>query len=756
MPWPTTRRVIGTRVQRLDGPEKATGRAKYSFDVTRPGLLHARILRCPHAHARVRTIDTTAAEQIPGFRQLHLLARPQEELFFAGAEVVAICADTEEHADDCLRAVRVDYDVLAFYVKESESLESNRNTAGGAGANNIVSAGDFATDNFDNVAFQNVAGRIEGRYGVPVISHQCLESHGLVAEWDADQTNLTVWASTQAVPITAQVLAQHFRIPATRVKCITNYMGGGFGSKFGPDVQGIAAAELAKKARAPVKLMLDRAEEVVVGGMRPSAYATVRAAGSREGSLTAFEVDCHGSSGVGRGATVNFALLPYVYVATPHVKRRHRVVRLNIQTARAMRAPGHPQNCFITEQAMDDLAAQLNVNPFEMRLRNLPPNDAAELMRNPNSTSYLARRNTIYRQQLERIRTMCNWDQAWHAPGRGPNSPIKTGLGMALHTWGGGGRGPNPTRCTIGPDGSVLVQSSSQDLGTAARTVAAIITAEILGLNPTDITVQLGDSTNGPSTPSGGSTTCPGTSPAILKAAEAARTNFFNTIAAALNCQPADLSIAPGVVVNAANNQRIPWRQACANLGMMPVQATADWPTQAELNQNAALRREWTETLTNQGVGGVQIAEVRVDTETGVVRCTKHWAVQDCGLIINRLACESQVAGGVIMGINYALYEECIYDRQTGRQVNPDMEFYKLGGIQDMPQIYVHMMDMPERGVIGIGEPPTISTAAAIGNAIFNAIGVRVPNAPFTPERVLNALANRRAGAAPPAPAPRP
>ena len=169
-----------------------------------------------------------------------------------------------------------------------------------------------------------------------------------------------------------------------------------------------------------------------------------------------------------------------------------------------------------------------------------------------------------------------------------------------------------------------------------------------------------------------------------------------------------------------------------------------DWPTAMQFQQDAKLCQEWTSGLTNQGVGGIQIAEVRVDTETGVVRCTNIWAVQDCGLIINKLGCESQVAGGVIMGVNYALFEEAIFDRTTGRQVNPDMEFYKLGGIQDMPRIYVHMMDMPERGVIGIGEPPTISTAAAVGNAVFNAIGVRVPNAPFTPDRVLAALANRR------------
>jgi xanthine dehydrogenase YagR molybdenum-binding subunit len=143
------------------------------------------------------------------------------------------------------------------------------------------------------------------------------------------------------------------------------------------------------------------------------------------------------------------------------------------------------------------------------------------------------------------------------------------------------------------------------------------------------------------------------------------------------------------------------------------------------------------------GVGGVQAAEVLVDTETGVVKVTTVWAVQDCGLLINKLACESQVAGGVIMGFNYALFEERIMDRHTGRQVNADMEFYKLGGIEDMPKIVVHMMDMPERGVIGIGEPPTISTHAAISNAIFNAIGVRVPHTPFTPERVLAALAGK-------------
>jgi xanthine dehydrogenase YagR molybdenum-binding subunit len=729
----------------VDGTAKSTGRAKYSFDVNRPRMIHAKILRSPHAHATIRTIDTAPAEKVPGYRAVHLIKKPNDEVIFAGDEILAIAADTEEHCEDCLRAVRVEYTVLPHLVKEEDSLTANRNTTGGAAQTNIVAAGDTTTDGYDLVALRGADVTHKADYGIAVIAHQCLESHGLVAEWDEKQQQLTVWASTQAVTATAERLRVVFGLKPGQVKCITEFMGGGFGSKFGPDIQGEAAAHLARAARAPVKLMLDRAEEATIGGIRPSAFGTVHIGATNAGKIKFYGVDCYGTGGVRGGATVNFGLLPYVYgPAIPNIKRRHRIVRTNVQTARAMRAPGHPQNCILTDQAVDDLAAKLNMNPMELRLRNLPLNDPVVVKNAP--TTYLALRETIYRRELEIIRRMCNWDRTWHAPGA-DKGVVKTGMGMAMHTWGGGGNGPNPSRVTINADGTVISQSGSQDLGTAQKTVQAIIVAEIFGLQPGDITVRVGDSSFGPSTGSGGSTTCPGTSPPTLKAAEAARDAFLTRLAGQLNTQAAMLSIEPGVIVNRANNNaRIPWRQACGMLGVPTVQGNADWPSVAERTKNAALRQEWQERLSNFGVGGVQIAQVKVDTETGVVKCTEFWTVQDCGLIINKLGCESQVAGGVIMGINYALYEECIYDRQTGRQVNADMEFYKLGGIADMPNIHVHMMDMPERGVIGIGEPPTISTAAAVGNAIFNAIGVRVPYAPFTPERVLTALANRRAG----------
>jgi xanthine dehydrogenase YagR molybdenum-binding subunit len=731
--WPKERRVIGTKVTRLDGPDKATGRAKYSYDINRPGMLHAGILRSPYAHAKVKTLDTSAAEKMPGVKAVHVIAGPGKELFYAGDEIVGLAADTEEHAHDGLRAIKVEYEVLDFIVKEKEALDDpNRRTVFGNQKNNQAPSRDSTAGNVDN-AFTQADFVHEGVYGVPTISHQCLESHGLVAEWDKDG-GLTVWCSTQATMYTAQELAKNFKIPVTKVNCITHYMGGGFGSKFGPDIQGLVAAELAKKAGAPVKLMLDRAEEITTAGNRPSAYGKVKIAGTKDGKITAYVIDCFGGPGVGTSGTVG--PLPYVY-PVPNNKVKHVVTRTNTGNQRAMRAPGHPQSCVLTDCPLDDLAAKMGMDPMQVRLLNLPPNDPAAQKSDPQSKNAL--QNTIYVDEIKIAAELSKWKEKWHPPGQGPNKgPIKHGIGMALHTWGGAAGKPNDISVTISSDGSVLVQASTQDLGTGERTVLPIVAAEILGLETHDITVKIGESPWGRSSGSGGSTTCPGTAPPALAAAVAARDALFQKIAGRLGAKAEDLTIQPGKIVNKSDGKSWVWREACAKLGMDVIKGEGTWqnqPAQDPLVQGG---------LSNNGVGGVQIAEVLVDSETGVVRCTQMVAVQDCGLVINKLCCESQVAGGVIMGVNYALFEDRIMDRVTGRQVNPDMEFYKLGGISDMPKIVVHMHDMPERGVIGIGEPPTISTCAAIGNAIFNAIGARVPYSPFTPDKVLAALAQKK------------
>jgi xanthine dehydrogenase YagR molybdenum-binding subunit len=735
VPWPKNRRLLGKKHPRVDGPQKSTGRAKYSYDINRPGMLHAVMLRSPHAHAKIVKVDTSEAEKMPGFKAVVILADAGKEVYYAGDEIAALAADTEEHAHDAVRAIKVDYEYegLPFLVKEEDSLNSKTRTVPGKGGNNLSkpkseTKGDIAK------GFEEAEAVIEGSYGVNVISHQCLEPHGLVAEWDADG-GLTIWASTQAVDGTAKALAGRFNIPATKVKCITHFMGGGFGSKFGPDVQGIAAAELAKKAGKPVKLMLDRASEITSAGNRPSAFGTIKIGGKKDGSITAFEVSCYGTPGHSGGATVNLGALPYVYEpAIPNFKREHTVVYTNCGQARAMRAPGHPQNCFLTEFAVDDLAAKLGIDPLIIRRKNLPPNDSKVADTNP--VAWLGRRHTLYSDQLDLVTKECGWKEKWHTPGQGPKKgPWRHGIGMAMHTWGGfASAQENECMVRIGSNGAVTAETSTQDLGTAQRTVTAIVVAEILGLEVGDVVLKIGESPLGSSSGSGGSTTCPSQAPAALQAAAAARDDLFKRVAPKLKVEPEGLAIEDGKVVDSKSKQSWNWKEFCARLGMEEAKGVGKWSA-GIANQPANAN------ISSGQVGGVQVAEVWVDMETGIVHCANVWAVQDCGLLVNKQGCESQVAGGVVMGVNYALFEERIMDRHTGRQVNPDMEFYKLGGIEDMPKIHVFMQDMPERGVIGIGEPPTISTAAAVGNAVFNAVGFRVPVAPFTPQRVLEALA---------------
>ncbi len=737
--WPKKRRLIGTRIPRVDGPVKATGQAKYSFDINRPGMLHAVMLRCPLAHAQLDSIDTTAAEKMPGVKAVHLVAKPGQQLYYAGDEVAAVAADTEEHARDARRAIKVKYTPLEFFVEEQDALKApTKKTTPGVAKTNVTAGGEQTKGDVAKAFADQAAVVHEGEYGAATICHQCLESHGLVAEWGGDG-GLTVWASTQAVTGTAGALANHFKIPPATVKCITQHMGGGYGSKFGPDIQGIVAAELARKAGAPVKLMLDREEEATVGGNRPSAYGKVKIAGTKDGTITAYEVDCYGTPGVGGGATVNLGLLPYVYMdAIPNYKRKHTVVRLNAGAARAMRAPGHPQNCLLTDTAVDDLAAKLGIDPLQVRLKNLPASDPNAATTNPQS--FLGMRHKVYTDEIEIAVKLSKWKEKWHPPGKGPgNGPIKHGIGMALHTWGGFPAGQdNEVKITISRDGSVMAESSTKDLGTGQRTVNAVVAAEVLGLNPGDITIRIGESPYGPSSGSGGSTTCPAQAPATYLAAVSARDDLFSKIAKKLGADPANLAIEAGKVVDTKSGKSVTWKEACSRLGTDVARGNGVWSlAKANDPKNAQLN------LSSGQVGGVQVAEVSVDIETGVVKCTHVVAVQDCGMVVDLLTCESQVAGGVIMGVNYALFEDRIMDRHTGRQVNPNMEFYKLGGIEDMPKVTVHMHDMPERGVIGIGEPPTISTAAAVGNAIFNAIGVRVPYTPYSPANVLAALAKK-------------
>jgi xanthine dehydrogenase YagR molybdenum-binding subunit len=534
-----------------------------------------------------------------------------------------------------------------------------------------------------------------------------MESHAVVCEWDGDK--LTAWVSTQAVHGSAQQFANGLRIPQTNVRVVTQHMGGGFGSKSQIGAEGILCARLAQAAKVPVKLTLDRKEEHLDTGNRPSATAHVKAGVGADGMLTAFDAESWGTGGAGAGS--NFPL-PYIY-QFPNRKRVHKDVYINAGQQRPMRAPGHPQGCFLTEILMDELADRVRMDPVEFRIKNVPA-DAP---------------NAKWKTYLPEAAQLFGWEKR-HPTGDAARGPIKTGFGCSVHQWGGGGRG-SQARCEIMADGSVVMKCGTQDIGTGTRTIVAMVTAETLGLPLSAVKAEIGDTLYPFSGGSGGSTTAASVSPAIRLAAGQALENLFAKVAPTLGVDPSTLVATSGrIQVKDNPSKGLVWKDACKLLSTEPIAADAQWQP----------------GLSGSGTSGVQFTEVKVDVETGIVRVERILAIQDCGLVVDKLTAESQVYGGIIGSLNFALFEDRILDRVTGQMVNPNMEWYLLAGMSDVPKIEVHLKNQPERGVIGIGEPPTVSTASAIANAVRNATGATIRSLPLTPQKVLDAIEQQKAG----------
>ena len=782
--WPDAdqRTLIGKRTTRVDSPVKVSGRAKYTYDVKRPGMLFGKMVRSPYAHCKVVSIDTSGAEKMPGVKAVHVVQGPGTQIHWAGDEVVAIAAVDERTAEDAARAVIVKYEKLPFLVSDAEPPK-------GAAEEQGPLSGDDIGDMFDNQvperemikqiqqygltfkptedmlkemkeeeapdsvieairtapvhegaasrpksfyqkaaaivqgdpdkAFSEAEVTSEGLYGASVITHCCLESHGSTSEWTAPD-QLFVHMSTQNVSGIAAQMAEPLKMPATNIRVHQDHIGGGFGSKFSPDRWGIVTAILSKKAGGkPVRLMLERDTELEVAGARPSAYARVKLAAKKDGTVTAWQSESWGTGGPGGGG---MPPIPYVF-SVPNQRKEHTAIRNNIGPARAWRAPNHPQAAVLTMCAMEDLAAKLNMDPLELFQKNLVITGA---------------RNQNYAEELGIAADLMGWKQKWHPRPANVPTGLARGVGLSMHTWGGRGHNSD-CDLTIHPDGSVDLKMGTQDLGTGTRTSILVVAADTMGIPMDAINLQIGDTQYPPSGGSGGSTTIGGVSSSTRRAAVDARDALFAKVAPALGTQPENLECVNGTVrVKGDAGKSLSWKQACAKMGAMPITIRGKNPD-----------RNKPPDLTNSGVGGVQMAEVEVDPETGIVQVKKMVAVQDCGLVVNVKTAESQCLGALIMGISYSLFEEKIMDPTTGIMLNPDMEFYRLAGLNDIPELVVHMMTgkgYDERGVIGLGEPPVISPGAAISNAVANALGVRVPFIPLTPDRVLNAI-SQKAGA---------
>ncbi len=727
--WPSRlqAKTIGKRVSREDGLAKATGAAKYSYDINPRNQLIARALGCPHAHCRIKSIDTAAAEKIPGVVHVEVFehAKPGSEIQWEGELLAVVAAESEAAAKEGVMAIRLDVEKLAVFVREDDlkgaEAAGRTKKAGGKVQTEKEPGDDEDEDEFADKEIERLlkasAHTVEGYYGIDTITHCCLEPHGSTCEWHGDK--LVAHLSTQNVSGTDEQFARDLKITADDVEVHCDYVGGGFGSKFAPDYWGVAAARIAKATGRPVKFMLDRDQELKNAGSRPSGYINVRLGADKNGVLTVWDSQHWGTQGF-KGGGVSHSQIPYV-IRPKNYRRVQTGIACNVVQARAWRAPNHPQACAITQTAIDDLAAKMGKDSYDVFMANLEAGNFES-----------QQEGTVYIEEMKVAAELMDWKAKYHLHGKGKaNGSVVEGLGLAMHTWGGVANNSD-CRLKIHPDGGVESFCGSQDLGTGTRTVIAMVVAETFGLSPDDINVNIGSSKYPASGASGGSTTVGGVSESHRRASQDALAQIFEKVAPGLKSAPEELEAAGGRIQRKANpDVSLSWKQACSALGMKPLEVSASH------------KRGNPSSLSSSGVGGVQMAHVAVDRETGVIKMKKFVAVQDQGLVINPKTCESQIYGAVIMGIASALFESRITDPKSGKFINAEMGEYKLARLGDIGEIVVHLYesdDQRARGVIGNGEPPVISPNAAISNAVCNALGVRVPVIPMTPKRVLKAL----------------
>jgi xanthine dehydrogenase YagR molybdenum-binding subunit len=727
--WPDRKdvSVLGGSHDKIDAPAKCTGTAKYAYDINPPKMAMARVLGCPLAHCKVKSIDTSAAEKVKGVVAVRALKNAGDEIQWQGDLVACVVGETHGAALEGLAAIKADYEPLDVFVNEEDLAAAEKAGRAKKGAGKVQLAKEpgenddeeeFEEQEIERL-FKEAAAVVDGYYGIRAITHMCLETHGSTAEFKDGK--ITSHLSTQNVSGTAGQIGGPLGLTADDVTVHCDYIGGGFGSKFAADSWGVLAAKLSKELNRPVKLMLDRDLDLKIAGARPSGFANVKVGANSEGVLTIWDSH-HWTTGGPEGGALSQDVMPYVIVP-PNFRRKTTNVATNTGPTRAWRAPNHPQGCALSQTAVDDIAAKLGMDSYEVFLRNLV--NAPE-----------ARRKT-YEEEMKIAAKLMDWKAKWHPHGKGgADGSVVTGLGMAIHTWQGGGH-PSSCRVVIHPDGGAECFLGSQDLGTGTRTVIATVLAETFGLPIDAIKVNIGSSKFPPSGPSGGSTTVGGVSESSRHAGLDALAQLNAKVADKLGVAADSLVAKNGRIHDQSNPDKgLSWKEACSLLGMNPLEVTS---------RGAPGRNS---KLSSAGVGGVQMAEVAVDKETGEVRMKKFITVQDMGLVVNRKTAESQILGAMIMGIAYALFEERIMDASTGAFLNAEIADYKLPRLGDIGDLVVEIYEPDEeraRGVIGLGEPPVIGPGAAISNAVCNALGVRVPVLPITNKQVLDTLKARKA-----------
>jgi len=731
--WPLNEKLtyVGKALPRIDGYDKVSGTAKYAFDIYLPHLVHAKTLRCPLPHARIKKLDVSKALQLKGVYDIishqntpqiqwyyvSLLFDPH--LRYEGDEVACVVAETEALAQEACKIIEVEYEELPFVIDPKEAMNSDAPKLYEEG--NIVRGrpSEYSRGDVEQ-GFKVADFVIEDEFKTQVEVHNPTEPHCSVVNWDGDK--LTVWDTTQAIFRVRESVAEALGIPESHVRVIKQYMGGGFGSKLEAGKYTIMAALLSQRIGRPVRIAMDRREMNLAVGNRPDSVQQLKVGFKKDGTLTAMTHYSYGSAGAYPAGAACSWPLKQIYQC-PNISTTDYSVYINAGRGRPFRAPGHVQGCFALESILDDAAEKLNMDPLDFRLKNYAELDQVD---NIPYTSKLLKEAYIKGSEA------FQWKKKWKKAGS-DLGPKKRGVGLASQIWWGGGGPPAYVTLKLNSDGSVQIIAGTQDIGGGTYTFVAQVAAEVLEIPMTKINVLLGDTAICPYGPSsGGSLTAPSISPAVRDAAEQMKSKLIAASAAILGIPENQVEYKQGISSDRKNQDN-----------KLDIPEILDKMDEKILIVSGA--REANKEGYTINSFGVQFAEVEVDTLTGKVKVLKIVAAHDIGRVLNRKLLENQFHGGIIQGLSFALTEERIIDRNTGKVLTTNMHDYKIPTTMDTPDIDIVIVSegdalISNTGVKGIGEPAMIPTAGAIANAVHNALGVRIKSLPITPDKILSAL----------------
>ena len=761
----TTRDVkgVGISIPRPDGPEKVTGRVQYVADIQPKGLLHAKLLRSPHAHAKIVSIDTSAAKALPGVRAVitakdipHLKKKAPtrahavlaiDRVVFMGQPVAAVAADEPSIAEEALDLIKVEYQVLAASIDPLKAMLPGAPPVADAGteadtsealAHSAVAIAKSDTPaKAVNISQQARLQRgdpakgfaesdhiLEKTYRVPMVHQGYLEPHAVLAEWDRNGL-LTLWASTQGSFNTRSEVADVLGIPENSIRVIPVECGGGFGGKIRALCEPITAV-LAQVTKRPVRYVMTRREELQAGMPAPQVIIKLKTGVKRDGTLMALDAETVIDSGAYSGAVlaVSAVFLGSMY-KWPSFDIRGFEVLTHKPSVAAYRAPVAPQTIFAIESHMEQIARDLELDSVEFRMRHLIQEGDPMVNGQPWQ-------NNGAKQVLARIAEHPHWKSRKQWITEGKNGK-RRGVGLALGGWLGG---LQPTGATVrlNPDGTLAVLTGQVDIAGTNISLAQIA-ASAYGVDTDLVRITTGDTDVAPMTGlSAGSKTIYTVGAAVLQAAEDARRQTFEIAAAELEASVHDLELVDGkVTVRGAPNKGI----TLASIGKKG---------NLYMSKTPPVLGKANPAFSQQAPGfAAQLARLELDPDTGEVTLLDFVVVQDVGKAINPMGVAGQMQGGAVQSIGIALTEGLMFD-DSGRLTNPSLLDYRKLTAADLPNLETIIVEVPAPagpfGARGVGEPPIIPAPAAIANAIHNATGARLTELPMSPERIALALVN--------------